>query len=70
MLVSNPTGRCCAATTNRLPGDQGTQTNYQLSFTGEPPFVEYPVGQMQQKAVRMEDVEKLAEEMMAAQHRK
>lgn len=52
-----------------MPGDQGTKTNYQLSFTGEPPFDEYPVGPTQKKVLRMEDVEELAREMMAAQHR-
>lgn len=53
-----------------MPGDQGTRTNYQLSFTGQAPFDEYPVGLMQKKVLRTEDVEKLAQEMMAAQHRK
>lgn len=50
-----------------MPGDQGTRTNYQLSFTGEAPFDEYPVGHTNQKPIRMEDVENLASEMMAAQ---
>lgn len=51
----------------RIPGDRRTQTNYQLSFKGESPFDEYPVGPMQKKVLKMEDVEKLAEEMMATQ---
>lgn len=50
-----------------MPGSQGTRTNYQLSFTGEAPFDEYPVGLTNQKPIRMEDVEKLAKEMMDAQ---
>lgn len=54
----------------RMPGSQGTQTNYQLSFKGEPPFDEYLVGPMQKKTLRMEDVDKLAAEMLAAQQRK
>lgn len=52
-----------------MPGSQGAQTSYQLSFTGEPPFDEYPVGLMQKKTLKMEDVEKLAKEMMDAQYR-
>lgn len=52
-----------------MPADQGTQSNYQLSFKGEPPFDEYPVGPLQKKVLRIEDVEKLAVEMMAAQHK-
>lgn len=51
----------------RMPGDLGTKTNYQLSFTGEPPFAEYHVGPTQKKLIRVEDVEELAHEMMAAQ---
>ncbi|CAM9490900.1 unnamed protein product [Ascophyllum nodosum] len=53
-----------------LPAHKGTQTNYQLSFKGEPPFEEYPIGPMQKNVLRMEDVEQLAKEMMAAQLRK
>lgn len=53
-----------------MPGSKGGQTNYQLSFTGEPPFDEYPVGLMQKKQLKMEDVEALAKEMMVAQHHK
>lgn len=52
---------------HRMPGGQGAQTNYQLSFKGEEPFQEYPVGLTQQKPLRAEDVEKLAGELMAAQ---
>lgn len=52
-----------------MPGEQGTRTNYQLSFTGETPFDEYPVGLTNQKPLRMEDVEKLAKEIMADQKR-
>lgn len=54
----------------RMPGEQGTRTNYQLSFTGEAPFDEYPVGLTNQKPLRMEDVEELAKEMMAAQQKR
>lgn len=53
-----------------MPGEQGTRTNYQLSFTGEAPFDEYPVGLTNQKPLRMEDVEELAKEMMAAQQKR
>lgn len=52
-----------------MPGEQGTRTNYQLSFTGETPFDEYPVGLTNQKPLRMEDVENLAKKMMADQKR-
>lgn len=52
-----------------MPGDQGTRTNYQLSFTGEAPFHEYPVGLTNQKPIRMEDVENLAKEMLVAQQK-
>lgn len=69
-----PASRCrlppAPAPDDRKPGKQRTQTNYQLSFTGEEPFDEYPVGPMNTKALRTEDVERLAREMMAAQSRR
>ncbi|CAM9743059.1 unnamed protein product [Pylaiella littoralis] len=52
-----------------MPGEQGTRTNYQLSFTGETPFDEYPVGLTNQKPLSMDDVEKLAKKIMADQTR-
>ncbi|CAM9765746.1 unnamed protein product [Discosporangium mesarthrocarpum] len=51
-----------------IPG-QRVQTNSQRSYEKREPFKEYPVGPMCQRKLRIEDVEKLAEEMMTSQAR-